>query len=118
MVDINDLGSSYLDKKNPSSEIAGSRGASESPSCLLQWSRQFTNPSAVCEGSLSSACSPAFVISSFLVIAILPCVRHYLLMVLIGSSLIISSTEHLFLYLLPNGAVFGKKGLFRSSTCF
>ena len=65
-----------------------------------QWLQQFTFLPAVYKSSLFSTSPPTFVISVFLMIVILTSVMYYLIVALIGISLMISGDEHLFMCLL------------------
>ena len=67
------------------------------------------------EGSLFSTPSPEFIVYRFLVMAILTCMKWYLIVFLIWISLLMSNVKHLFMYLIAIFMSSLKKWLFRSS---
>ena len=74
---------------------------------------QFTFPPTVLKGSHFSTSSGTFVISLFLIIAVMAGARWYLTVILICISLMFSDVKHLFRYLLAVGMSYLKKYLFR-----
>ena len=105
----------------PRSGIAGSYGAFI-PNFLRNlhtiYHYQFTFPPTVQKHSLFSTPSPAFIVCRLLMMAILTCVRWYLIVVLICISLIMRNVEHLFVCLLAICMSSSEKCLFRSFSHF